>query len=216
MPWRCKKAARHKWILCCGVGGHPWPCWSSWGTVCVPWSLFFPGENARWWMDIEILQWYGTIHGFGFVIMQQIILKLYRAKRFPQLEGLLGKLTKCNVSSMNRFQLTGRIHFRMQEEAFPLISGNFIAGCKWRKNIAKFVQKVLSAFWIEFATANVFSPLNLAVMVGLLGHAAHTESRWNKNKKSLLSLLWEVQLATIFPSGRTLEPTVSNKCKLCC
>lgn len=139
-----------------------------------------------------------------------------RARRFPQLQGLLGKFTKYKISSMNRFQLTGRIHFRIQEEAFPLISGNFIAGYKWRKNITRFVQKVLSAFWIEFATANVFSPLNHAVMVGLLGNAAHTGSRWNKNKKSLLSLLWEVQLATIFPSGRTLELTVSNKCKLHC
>lgn len=202
-------------LMLCGVGRHPWPCWPSWGHSVGSLDSFFPGENVRWWMDIETLQWYKSIHGFGFLTMQQAILKMSRAKRFPQLRGLLRKFTKSNISSLYRLQLTGRMHFRIQEEPFPLISGNFISGCKWRKNIARFVQKVLSAFWTEFATANVFSPLNLAVMVGLLGNAAHTGSRWNKNKKSLLSLLWEVQLATIFSSGRTLELTVSNKCKLC-
>lgn len=62
------------------------------------------------------------------------------------MQGLLGKFTKYKISSINGFQLTGSIHFRIQEEAFPLISGNFIAECKSRKNITIFVQKVLSAF----------------------------------------------------------------------
>jgi len=89
------------------------------------------------------------------------------------------EVTKDNISSINRFQVTGRIDVRTREEAFPLISGNVIAGCKRKENVADFAQKVLSAFLTEFATASVFLPLNLGYICRLAGEYF---SHWVKVK----------------------------------
>ena len=155
--------------MLCGVGADPWLCWPSWGTQYGFLEVFISRRKCqkmtRCWDTVMIWKhlW------FWFSCYATDNFKSSRAKRFPQSQWLLGKLTKGNISSMNRFQVTGRIHFRTQEEAFPLISGNVIAGCKWKKNVASFAQKVLSAFLTEFVSASVFSPLNLGCIGRLAG-----------------------------------------------